>query len=96
MKLPELFKLKKHRWVDSDGKRAKASAPGAIKKIDRSKDWYAYIPVIESAKQRNVRRQNGGKKAKRELVRLCQNKRAAQEMLQEIICLLYTSPSPRD
>ena len=85
MKLPELFKLKKHRWVDSDGKRAKASAPGAIKKIDRSKDWYAYIPVIESAKQRNVRRQNGGKKAKRELVRLCQNKRAAQEMLQEII-----------
>ncbi len=85
MKLPDLFKVKKTRWVDADGKRMKASTPGATKEVTTSKDWYAELPVIESAKDRIVRRRHGKKKSKGKRVRLCQNKRAAKVMLRNLI-----------
>ena len=57
----------------------------ATQKLEQSKDWYADIPVIETAKDRIVRRKHGDKKENRKRVRLCQNKRAAKEMLRELI-----------
>ena len=85
MKLPDLFKVKKTRWVDADGKRVKSSAPGAAKETVTSKDWYAELPSIESPKERILRRERGKRKPKGKRVRLCQNKRAATEMLRGLI-----------
>ena len=85
MKLPELFKIKKTRWFDKDGNRVKATTRGARKKLEKSKDWYADIPAIESPQERIDRRRHGQKKRERTRVKLCQNKRAAKEMLRQII-----------
>ena len=62
MKLPDLFKVKKKRWVDADGKRVKASTLGATQIIETSKDWHADLPWIESTAERIIRRKNGKKK----------------------------------
>ena len=85
MKLPDLFKVKKTRWIDGDGKRVTASTPSASKEIVTSKDWYAEFPEIESARDRSLRLDAGRRKSKGKRVRLCQNKRAAKEMLREMI-----------
>lgn len=83
--MPDLFKVKKTHWFDADGKRAKASTMGATKTVVTSKDWYAEIPFMESAADRIFRRKNGRPKPKAKRVRLCQNKRAAEKMLREMI-----------
>ena len=85
MKLPDVFKVRKKRWVDADGRRAKASTSGATQIVETSKDWYADLPFIESSRERIIRRKHGKKKPKGTRVRLCQNKRAAQKMLREMI-----------
>ena len=83
--MPDLFRVKRTYWVDGNGKRVKVSTPGATKTVEKSKDWYAEMPFIESTRERIVRRKNGKKKPKGKRVRLCQNKRAAQTMLREMI-----------
>ena len=85
MQLPELFKIKKASWLDENGRRTQSTTPVAIKVRQESKDWYTDIPEIESARARIERRRLSQSKPKRKRVRLCQDKRAAREMLREMI-----------
>ena len=85
MQLPELFRINKTRWIDSDGKRVKSTTPGAIKSTEQSKDWYADIPVVESPTERIARKKSGKRQPRRRRVRLCQNKRASQKMVREMV-----------
>ncbi len=85
MALPELFKIKKNRYIDADGKRCKKDTPGAIKKTETLSDWYAEILPIESLRERIERRKSGRPAPKRNRVKLCSDKRAAQEMLRALI-----------
>lgn len=85
MQLPKLFKVTKSRWVNAENKRVRATSPGAIKVAEQSKDWYAELPIIESAIERLTRKKNGKLQPRPIRVRLCQNKRAAKEMLLEMI-----------
>ena len=83
--LPELFKVTKTRYVDADGKRCKRSDPGAVKQTETLSDWYADIKPTESAADRIARRKAGQSAPKRNRVKLCRDKRAAQEMLRAIV-----------
>ena len=87
MALPKLFKVKRYRYYDADGNRCSKSKPGAVRasKPDESDEWYADIRPTESARQRIERRKAGLAAPKRERVKLCKDKRAAQEMLRSII-----------
>jgi len=81
MALPKLRKIK--RYVDANGKRCSKSAPGA--KVKLSAEWYADIPLVESTVDRIERRKSGRKPPKPKRVKLCSDKRAAQEMLRDLI-----------
>ncbi len=85
MDLPELFKTKRPRYIGPDGKRCKKTDPGAERVVDVSADWYADLPVIETAAERIERRKTGGSKPKRQRIKLCSNKRAAKEMLRSLV-----------
>ena len=85
MKLPDIFKVTKTRWLSSDGKRVKANSPGASKARVKLKDWYAEIPVVETPRERLVRKKAGKRKPRPQRVRLCQNKRAAKAMVRELV-----------
>ena len=85
MKLPDIFKVTKARWLNADGKRVKANSPGATKTRVKSKDWYAEVPVVESVLERIARKEAGIQKPRPKRVRLCQNKRASKEMLRKLI-----------
>ena len=83
--LPTLYRMNKTRYVNADGKRCRSSDPGAIKKTEQSKNWYADIPVIETPAERIERRKAGRPKPKPKRVKLCTDKRAAQKMLAELV-----------
>lgn len=85
MTLPELFKVTKTRYVNAAGKRCNRTVPGAIKQMETLGDWYADIKPIESAAERIARRKAGQPAPKRRRVKLCRDKRAAQEMLRKIV-----------
>ena len=63
MKLPDIFKVTKARWLNADGKRVKANSPGAAKTRVKSKDWYAEVPVVESVLERIARKDLKAEKA---------------------------------
>ena len=85
MDIPNLFKVKRPRYNDANGKRCKKSDAGAIRTVEASADWYADIPVIETAGERILRVKAGKPKPKRKRVKLCRDKRAAREMLRGLI-----------
>ena len=85
MDIPNLFKVKRPRYNDANGKRCKKSDAGAIRTVESSPDWYADIPVIETAGERILRVKAGKPKPKRKRVKLCRDKRAAREMLRGLI-----------
>ena len=85
MALPKLFRVTKTRYVDDSGKRCRKGAKGAIKQTEKLADWYADIKPSESARDRIERRKAGRPCPKPKRVKLCRDKRAAQEMLRAIV-----------
>ncbi len=85
MALPNVFKVKRKRYVDGDGKQCKKDSPGAKTKIETSSHWYADIAPAESALERIERRKAGLPNPKRQRVKLCVDKDAAKEQLRKLI-----------
>ena len=83
--LPQLFKVKKTRYISPEGKRCKKTDPGATAEVKLSTFWYADVPIVETPSQRLARKAEGKNAPKPERVRFTRNKRASQKMLADLI-----------